>query len=324
MAILYNEAAGESIHLRATHVFGRHPLKCDTLLHNRDASQIHAAIRWHGDAWEIRDHSRNGTTIDGKRLAANGSASLRIGQRIQCGPAQGAVFRVASLDAPGTMLAPLDGGPAIVLARAHLLPDDEQPEAVLHRRADGRWVCESADESRILEHGDVVRTGARAWTFLADAELEATLDAGAWGRHAPHTSFHFTVSQNEEHTRLCLSYGQDRIELGERVHHYGLLTLARRRRDDAMRGLDESSQGWVEIEALSRMLGLDAAHLNIQIHRARKQLAQALPEGAALDACIERRRGEVRFGPFECRITRGANAEAAFRPQPLVGAAGGA
>jgi hypothetical protein len=322
MAILYDQATGADVILRSPHVFGRHALKCDTVLGNVDASHIHATILWNGAAWELRDHSRNGTLVDGKRLAANRPHGLAAGQRIQFGPASTHTFRVASLDAPSAMLVPLgpDAGAPVALERAHLLPGDAQPEGVILRRADGRWIWDSADGSRALATGDTVRTSRHAWTFILPSALDATLDAGAWPLRARTACFHFTVSQDEEHTRLVVQHGDEWIDLGERTHHYALLILARQRRDDAARALDETSQGWIDIARLSRMLGLDASHLNIQIFRARKQLAQALPEPAAADCYIERRRGDVRFGAFQCRITHGSRLEEAFTPAPAAAA----
>lgn len=131
------------------------------------------------------------------------------------------------------------------------------------------------------------------------------------------TRLHFHVSLNEEHVFLDIALAPDaQIGLGERVHHYSLLTLARLRLADARRGLDASCQGWVDVGCLSQMLGLDSSHLNIQIHRARHQFAQALPSQAQAAAIVERRRGEIRFGALAFKITRGGSVEGEF-PLPL-------
>lgn len=122
--------------------------------------------------------------------------------------------------------------------------------------------------------------------------------------------FNFRVSLNEEHAYLTIAYDERmEIDLGERAHHYSLLTLARRRLDDAAQGLDPSTQGWVDMDQLSRMLGLNQAYLNIQIYRARQQIARALPPGARMPVIIERRRGELRFGALHFRIVRGSQIE---------------
>lgn len=135
---------------------------------------------------------------------------------------------------------------------------------------------------------------------------------------AGHVRFDFRVSTNEEHAYLRLACeGSALIDLGERVHHYSLLTLARRRLGDAAQGLDPSSQGWVDTEQLSRMLGLDPATLNIQIFRARRQIARALPAHARLPEIIERRRGELRLGALHFSIVRGSAIEGECAPAGL-------
>jgi len=121
----------------------------------------------------------------------------------------------------------------------------------------------------------------------------------------PDLVLHFELSQNEEHARLRLEMGRQHIDLGERIHHYSLATLARLRMHDAQRGLDLHSQGWVATEDLARMLGVDSPYLNIQIFRARQQFSNALaPHSTRLP--VERRRGEVRLSQCRFTVRRGA------------------
>ncbi len=139
---------------------------------------------------------------------------------------------------------------------------------------------------------------------------------------APALLLDFSVSQNEEHVTLLLSTRQASLTLGERTHHYSLLALARRRLHDVRRGLDPSSQGWIETGQLARDLGMDPAHLNVHIFRAREQFRAAARLSDDAGELIERRRGELRFGEFGFRIVRGSQLEGAF--QPLMPAAYGA
>lgn len=125
----------------------------------------------------------------------------------------------------------------------------------------------------------------------------------------------FHTSQNEEHTSLSvLGVSAQPINLGERIHHYVLLLLARSKLDDVKRGLEPDSCGWIVIEQLARMLGVDNAYLNIQIHRARTQFSRALGASNTWPALIERRRGEVRLGLCWYRIVRGSRLEGEFVP----------
>ena len=121
---------------------------------------------------------------------------------------------------------------------------------------------------------------------------------------------HFAVSQDEEHTFLCIEYGSGLCQLGERVHHYPLLVLARLRLEDTQRGLEPANQGWVDLSRLASMLGIDPAYLNIQIFRARRQIAKALIPGVGMIEIVERRRGQIRIGAFAIWIVRGSDVEA--------------
>ena len=126
----------------------------------------------------------------------------------------------------------------------------------------------------------------------------------------------FEVSLNEEHIFLGVALGNGRhLDLGERAHHYAMVTLARRRLADAERGIEPSGQGWIEVERLARMLGIDQSHLNIQIFRARQQLTRALPAGFDTPVLLERRRGEIRIGALGFRIMRGSSMEGRYHPQ---------
>jgi hypothetical protein len=127
---------------------------------------------------------------------------------------------------------------------------------------------------------------------------------------------HFELSQNEEHARLLVRAGAEAIDLGERVHHYSLATLARLRLRDAQRGLHARSQGWVATADLARMLGVDQSYVNIQIYRGRQQFADALPPDLPTPTLIERRRGELRIGDYGFTVRRGAVDEGGLLRQP--------
>ena len=315
MAALRNRQTRQFAYLRAAHVFGRNRDKADSVLFNLDASQIHASIRWNGEVWLVIDHSRNGTFIDGERIDAHGEAPLHSGQTVRFALGDDPGWEVVSLDPPRAMLLPpRDDMQALVLQRFHLLPDDNAPESTVALSPNGQWLWEDALGSSVLRHGAPVRVGADVWTFADLAESAPTSDTTQVSvkRAPPPMQFNFDVSQNEEHISLTIVGAGCHADLGERTHHYSLLTLARLRLADVGRGAQAASQGWVEAERLGRMLGLDAAHLNIQIFRVRSQIARAFPDGANLSNVIERRRGEVRFGPFGFQIVRGGQLEGSF------------
>jgi len=130
----------------------------------------------------------------------------------------------------------------------------------------------------------------------------------------PQLRIDFSVSLNEEHVTLHVSTQLATITLGERAHHYSLLALARLRLRDARRDLDPTSQGWIETAMLAHSLGMDIAHLNIHIFRARSQFRQVMLGTCQGFELIERRRSELRFGSYCFQIVRGSAVEGVFLP----------
>lgn len=314
MAVLHDEASQRRIYLRPFHVFGRSRGEVDTLLDSPDASRIHASIRWERGAWLLYDHSRNGSYINLNPLPAGGHRLLAGGDSIRFGARQS--WTVQDLAPPRPVLLPENGAlAALELSGVHLLPDDAMPEASVYQDADGRWICEDADGQRLLADGDYVQSGEHRWQYRNGVAPDATTPIGVeTAGSAPPVQFNFAVSQNEEHVELSISTGRELVDLGERSHHYGLLTLARQRLRDARRGFDRYSQGWLGTDELARMLQIDAKHLNMQMHRARQQIGDALAASPAPFNFIERRRGELRFGNIVFQIRRGAQLEGVFDP----------
>ncbi len=220
---------------------------------------------------------------------------------------------MSDLKAPKTVLIPLnEDQTAIELDTFYSLPDEQNPEISLYVLARGQWLCERADGVMPLHDGDVIRHGQNLWKFY-DAEAIETTPVQTEGPRGStdDITFRFDVSLDEEHMFLKLIRGHATFDLGERAHHYLLLTLARRRLDDMQNRVDPNEQGWIELEDLSHMLDLDPPHLNIHIYRARKQIAQLEPKLSYLPQVVERRVGSVRFGCPWFTIIRGSEVEGA-------------
>jgi hypothetical protein len=309
MALLRNPHTGQRIMLRTLHAFGRHPIACRTVLPCPDVSQIHALLRWNQHRWEILDQSRNGTFADEQRLPSGTWLPLAEGCELAMGEAPEAQWSVADLAPPADCLLPLrgDAPPLALRPQGMFVPSVSQPEVHVHCQDNRSWMLEDLRGVSPLEDGAIVHTSAMDWEVVLCPDLTSTQDtrrhpAAARG---PEATLHFELSQDEEHARLRVEIGGRCIDLGERIHHYSLATLARLRLRDAERGLDSHAQGWVSIAELARMLGVDPSYVNIQIFRARHQLANALPQGTEAPLLIERRRGEVRLGDYGFSVHRG-------------------
>jgi pSer/pThr/pTyr-binding forkhead associated (FHA) protein len=316
MGMLYDEATGEHIVLRAEHVFGRNRSRSDTYLPYPDISMMHAVARWREGQWSVADYGRNGTFLDGQALPKGRWIPLRAGQSLRFGAESRSTLRVEDVSAPVASLVSDERGVAPTeLGPNNLLPNQEAPEVSIYRTESGSWMLESDGEIRTLGDGDSVRIAGREYRLLLNDGVDETTGP-TLARSARSLKFCFRVSDDEEHASLQVLDWANVVDLGERIHHYCLLTLARRRVADAGAGLELGEQGWLRNAELSRLLKIEPLHLNLQIFRARHQLMSALPEIPELANIVERRRGTLRLGPFAFDILKGTQAEARYRPHP--------
>ena len=309
--MLVNTCSGTRVLLRAEHVIGRNPMRCDTCLSHPAVSTIHAVLRFHDGLWSVADHSRNGTFLDGECLERSSWTPLQLGQKLCFGTPELGPWTVSDATAPVTSLLPVDPELApIPLGRNTLLPAPQVPEVAIYQASNGQWLLDGECGSRELRDGDRIGLAGRSYTLVVSCAMDETSAPllGARLRLA------FRVSRDEEHVGLTAEQWPKRVDLGERSHHYCLLTLARRRAADAKAGLDQETQGWIGTTELARQLRIEPQHLNIQVFRARNQLMSNIPGARELADIVERRRGFLRLGSFPFEIQRAGTLEADYAP----------
>ena len=325
MAQLRDTQSLRVFQLRAHHTVGRCTERSDTVITNPITSRIHLALEWDGRRWQVRDLSKNGTWLGGRRLQANESVPIAVGDRIHVGAPDLPPLELVDDTPPRSALLGISPEtPDLSLEPFVFLPDQSSPEAVLiysHKRHS--WLLHPVEHDsvqateRIVLHGDHLRYGGREWqVFLAETERTTELSQTP-EQHLEDIEFIFDLSQDEEHTALKLDCSGELIDLGERSHHYLLMHLARVRATDAENGLDHTTQGWLENELLKRDLGLDMPHINIMIFRARKQIGESLTHTLDSEHLIERGKGRMRFGASRVRIYKGDHL--AFALPPAIG-----
>lgn len=313
MALLRNRDSAEWLVLRPEHVFGRNPLRADTYLADTGASLIHASVRWREGAWYVADHSRNGTFVNGHLLAKEHWLALNVGQELRFGSTRACAWEVVELSAPSASLVAVDPTqPPILLVRNNLLPNDTTAELAIFQAEHGQWMLDREDEVRALRPGETLLVAGCSYRFVVSAEIEDTAGQAGTPEQAP--LLRFCLSDNEEHAHLTVHRGGEVIDLGERIHHYCLVTMARQRLRDAKRDLPRGSQGWLFTNELAKLLRIDVMHLNLQIFRARNQLIEALPNAAPTSNIVERRRGSLRLGDIAFEIVRGDATEGRYDP----------
>jgi hypothetical protein len=272
----------------------------------------HATLRWmDGGVWEIEDlKSRNGTFVDGQRIAPGTAVALKAGSFIALGTRDNR-FDFDDASAPTVMLVPLDGGeprwPLEELIVA--LPDPERATYTLFAHPSGIWLLEGPNDTRPLHHGDIVVANDSRWRFSCPKGVDRTITAPALSVAAPTAlgaglgpardlQLQLRVSADEELVQLSLTGSGQTRELDSRACFYLLLTLARcRLRQGLPKGVRLDPDGWIETGTLTDLLRKSEQHLNIDIYRLRRVCAEI---GVLDPSNIVERRGpprRLRLGP---------------------------
>ena len=275
MGTLRSLIEGHEIRLTTRVLVGR-AVHCGLRLESTRVSGEHAALVWQSPGWQVRDlGSRNGTWVDGQRLASGGSAAVGVGSRVIFGGEQ--TFEWIEVSPPAAAGVSGAGVRVEAVGAVLVLPGQDNPEITVFF-APGGWLIE--DESGQHPAPLEVWAGGQSWRLELPDFLEATVDEGGPRLHELHLNL--AVSLDEEHVDTTAVLRGTRHHLEFRAHHYLLVTLARLR-------LVDFEGGWVEAERLTRMLAIDRRALNVQIFRARLELTELGVQDAS--GLVERRSG---------------------------------
>ncbi|MBN8430264.1 FHA domain-containing protein [Microbulbifer salipaludis] len=316
MASLQHPDQDQPVYLMAHHTIGRRQGVADTRITLPEISGIHAAVQWTGSHWIIRDLSRNGTWVNGQQLIPAKNQPLNIGDVLTFGRATNPAWKVENLDPPENLLIDIHTGEGMPLESYHLLPDEHDPIASLHfNPVNGVWVYEliegpeHGESARVVHHNSRIDCAHSSWTLFLAASQSTTTELSFKNLCVSDFRLRFTVSHHEEHVQLQLAKDDMRLDLAARTHNYLLLYLARARIRDIQRNVDAPDQGWVAIDLATRELGITVNHLNTQIFRARKQIADSLPDAIDTSRLVERRAYEMRLGGYMLDIFKGSQKE---------------
>lgn len=235
---------------------------------------------WTGDHWYVRDlGSTNGTHVDGYRLA--------VGERLQLQAGAALVF---GDEAEHWVLE--DAGPPIASARTETgemrraedgllpLPDAGDPLITLFENRHGRWIVDAGGTAREAIDQEVLEAGGQ-WTLSVppaggDGRVATTHRLGTEMPKLVETIvLRFEVSRDGEYIELSIVQGTTVTVLGARAHYETVLALAQARLRDKKGGVPPAEQGWLYVDDLLVMLKLDLQHFNVNIFRARQNIARA-------------------------------------------------
>jgi hypothetical protein len=274
--------------LEPEHVVGRRST-CALQLDRRYVSGQHAAVRWNGDGWDVRDlGSRNGTFLDGVRLRAGEQHPVPLGSRLAFGKLEHA-WEMVDDSPPRVMAVPLDGGePVFVDGDLLVLPSTDDPAVTIYPNTEGQWVLEEPQLITEIKNLQVFEVAHRKWRFAcAEPQYRTSLADPLLELEVRHLELAFSVSKDEEHIHLRVVCAGRAFDLGARAHNYLLLILARRRIADVGEGLPETSCGWIYQEDFPHDPSMESGRLNLDVLRIRQQFSALGVVDAA--SIIERR-----------------------------------
>jgi hypothetical protein len=291
------------VQLRARCLFGRHA-GCDVRVDQPKISGEHASLRWVNGAWELRDlGSRNGTFLAGRRLESGERVFLEAGMTFSLSRSA-AIFEFRDATAPQAAALHTQSGTWHVAARGILaLPSERRPLVTVFSTTEDHWLIEIGDQVRSAVDQEVIPIGGDTFMLEVPEPAIETLQSGASVALLESIRLRIGVTPDEEQVEVTILIpGRPPKRLPPRRYHYLLATLARAWLADD--GVPPSVRGWVERDELCKKLDMDVSKLNVEIHRARKQLAALGIQGAA--GLVERRPGtwEIRIGVPDVEVTK--------------------
>ncbi|MCW8345441.1 FHA domain-containing protein [Vibrio sp. ZSDZ65] len=317
MAFLISQSTNYQVYLKAFHQFGRLTSAVDTVIDSPEISRIHGIIEWIDAGWYIRDISKNGIWLNNQPITANSLQPLSLHDTISFANRRDITFVVENLDKPCDALVPMSSSEPddsktykpILLQQYHFLPSETSPELIIYYDvSEKQWYCENLSESSVhkIEDGEMLEFSHSMWQLMKGVDQTVNETVAINENVDADLCYVFNISQDEELTELTLKNRNGDIDCDTRTHHYLTALLARYKGQDRLNSLPADLQGWRSIEQLTKDIGLSESHVNIQIHRARKQISdKLLSAGICEPLLIERKRGRVRLAATNFKVFKG-------------------
>src|SRR5262245_26281970 len=173
MALLERLQTRTAVALSSRHIVGRSRASM-LRLESTTVSGAHALIEWSAAVgWTVRDlGSKNGTFVDGKRLASDSAARLITGTRVAFG-GESEVWRVIDDQPPGPVARSRTGEFRFPEHGMMALPGPERPEVTIFVE-EGRCYLEGAAAREELLDGFAIEVGNATWTLFVPELLRET------------------------------------------------------------------------------------------------------------------------------------------------------
>ena len=304
MALLRLRRTQQRVYLAERSLVGRSASSW-VISDRQSVSNDHAVLFYHRDRWLIRDlGSTNGSFVNEQSLKPGQTLRLTRGTELRFG-GESAVLE--NIEPPTACALCLTSGRYYSAVQGVMtLPEEVEPLLTVYQSADESWVVEGEEEYKTATDGEVLHAGDRRFRLhIPSATVSrvnvSTQEGGALLTRA-NVELVFNVSSDEESMAVELRASGNVVRLSPRQSHEVLLELARSRLLDRREGTAEEECGWVYADDLATRLAYNKSHLNVAIHRVRRQFAEAgLVDAAQL---FERRptSQQIRLGIAQLRV----------------------
>ncbi|CAG8998987.1 MAG: hypothetical protein CENE_00951 [Candidatus Celerinatantimonas neptuna] len=303
---------GICIPLRNYHTFGRSP-NCHSILTSPDISRLHMLICWckEQQSWYIQDRSTNGIWINRQKLIKYHAQELSQNDRITLSSKNGHCFTLIATQPPCDVMVNLDAEkPSIYLNKPITIISDST--YFLYAHYGWLYVTRAYNECQqsyqTIQDSEVIHIYNNKYRLQINREEFNTIK----NRPTPHSIadliFEFTVSEDEENISLQITAKNQSATIdGLRLQSqlYLLLYMARKSLEDQSQGYAKCNRGWLNLNMLSKKLGITPENIRIRIHRLRNRLREIVNFNST-DVCqlIQLQDGDIRLNASQIKILR--------------------
>ncbi len=284
MGFITRNTDRSKICLKASHHIGRAHFN-DTIINASDISRSHASIYWENGHWYLKDTSKNGTLVNGKKYFQS-TTKLKRGSILQFGVDSQSVWELSGDDQPSSYLMTTDGSQYLKLSDQQVYPDDKAPLVSFFRIKNDEWKIDTGIAIDTLVEGERYSLADTSWMFVKNDVLDETIETNI---EFNEVQLDFSLSPDEEEVSLKIRINDHCIDMGRKVYNHLILFLAREKN----KGVE-----WVQMDEVKEKLkkellnsSLDEYYVNVQIHRLRKQLMNSKPFGPFISDLIMRKNG---------------------------------
>lgn len=288
MGAIENKTTGQKIELARESTIGRDRflVLCHTA--NGYASSLHARLTWVDGVWHLRDISKNGTWLNGRRITAVHHV-IQENDELRFGHPDADAWRVANTDPP----------------RAFVLDLHTRDQCIAQQDLITLW---DARVLRILPEFGLLRQGHG---HVRIHHLEFVDREFPWRLYLPDGVETTAYFHHFDIKRLVLEVGRDKetpfaairegegslpVHLEYRAHWALVYELAKERKEDP------TGEGWVDLGALRDRLGITPTLFAQWTFRTKLMLESHHVDGFDQIIQVEKRHRRCRIGVPQERI----------------------